>query len=676
MTSGNTFLFCLVLSFLQRFAGGSECSGNLTATTNDKTLTSPNYPKPYSSNLHCVWTITAAQSNHTVIIQISSSDIQASDDCNADSVTVYNGNAPIASQVLGTFCKTFTPKYQSGLNQALVVFKTDESIVKKGFRLTYRSVPQSECFPQRIADGIMPYYIVSPGYPNAYFNNLNCNWEILTLLDGIELDVVSSDVEGPYPACGHDVVTVYSEFRVPTDHQLGQFCGSTSNTTTFVTPTPGMTVNFTTNSAVVKRGFRLRYQSFSGTGPTTPPPPPLPCGNSSYTVATTSTKHFLISPGYPHGYSGRENCSYTIIGPPNTMIHVKVTDSSLSSGSLCEGVYVKAYDGDTLVTVWCSKQRPEFQTQNNELNLRFATDGSTPYKGFNLTYFATSDPYKCENQLVATRAIQLFSSPNFPLQYQNNEDCIWAISTSEKNIKLTVELLRLQGGTGCPYDYVAIYDGSTTSSLVIGRLCFMDTPTLTSSGSDVLVRFHSDDSLSFTGFQMSYTGGSYSICGDNNLIAPIFGASHIKSPRYPNNYPSYTDCVWVIHTVNEDFVITLGAQNSSIEYSNGCIKDYVEVFDGASTSSPSLGKFCGTQKPLYQSSGSYMTVKFHSNGVSNDKGFYILYSAYPSSSSSNIGVIAGGSVGGVVFLVGVVAGGCFFRRRRLRLMPQRLVEER
>ena len=54
-----------------------------------------------------------------------------------------------------------------------------------------------------------------------------------------------------------------------------------------------------------------------------------------------------------------------------------------------------------------------------------------------------------------------------------------------------------------------------------------------------------------------------------------------------------------------------------------CPKDFVEFFDGNSTASPSIGKFCGTDNvPNILSSNSSLTVRFFSDAANvSDVGF-------------------------------------------------------
>ena len=74
-------------------------------------------------------------------------------------------------------------------------------------------------------------------------------------------------------------------------------------------------------------------------------------------------------------------------------------------------------------------------------------------------------------------------------------------------------------------------------------------------------------------------------------------AGTLRSPQYPNAYPSNTDCVWVI-SVPSGYFLQLHFDSFDIhKVGRGCRYDYVELRDGNSRNSPSLGRYCGTTKP-------------------------------------------------------------------------------
>ena len=86
---------------------------------------------------------------------------------------------------------------------------------------------------------------------------------------------------------------------------------------------------------------------------------------------------------------------------------------------------------------------------------------------------------------------------NLELIYQKYYRCIWHDSTSPTFCLYC---------TGSCYDYVEAHDGSSGSDPSLGRFCGTLRPfTLLSSSNVMLVRFVSDDSQNFGGFQFTYS---------------------------------------------------------------------------------------------------------------------------------------------------------------------------
>ena len=116
-----------------------------------------------------------------------------------------------------------------------------------------------------------------------------------------------------------------------------------------------------------------------------------------------------------------------------------------------------------------------------------------------------------------------------------------------------------------------------------------------------------------------------------------------------SNYPASRDCSWII-TAPSDKLVKLAFTElalGSCEFS--CSSDnctYVELYDGSSANSSSLGRFCnGSILQDVFSSGNQMFVNFRS-GSSLDRGFEAQYSVssgglttatVPSSTSTTTG---------------------------------------
>ncbi|XP_078600494.1 blastula protease 10-like [Branchiostoma floridae x Branchiostoma japonicum] len=119
--------------------------------------------------------------------------------------------------------------------------------------------------------------------------------------------------------------------------------------------------------------------------------------------------------------------------------------------------------------------------------------------------------------------------------------------------------------------------------------------------------------------------GVHPDCGSSFLGGPI---GEIKSPMYPQNYPNFVNCKWLINATGTE-PITISFNAFSLEESFfGCVYDFVKVYDGADERAPLLGTYCGeTNPPDLTSSGDQMFITFSSDSSRNETGFFIEYSS-------------------------------------------------
>lgn len=95
-----------------------------------------------------------------------------------------------------------------------------------------------------------------------------------------------------------------------------------------------------------------------------------------------------------------------------------------------------------------------------------------------------------------------FTSPNYPSNYGNGENCYWTL-TSDERISLSFEAFN----TEASYDYVRVYDGSSSSASLLGAFHGQSIPSsLTSSSTQMYVTFTSDGSNTYSGFSAKYEG--------------------------------------------------------------------------------------------------------------------------------------------------------------------------
>ena len=97
-------------------------------------------------------------------------------------------------------------------------------------------------------------------------------------------------------------------------------------------------------------------------------------------------------------------------------------------------------------------------------------------------------------------------SPLYPSNYSNNMMCTWKITAPRgSRLRLTFNYFKLQDGSCSTHDYLEVLDGSSSTSTRIGKYCGTYAPSITSSGRYLWIRFRSDSSLSYKGFEARYT---------------------------------------------------------------------------------------------------------------------------------------------------------------------------
>lgn len=93
-------------------------------------------------------------------------------------------------------------------------------------------------------------------------------------------------------------------------------------------------------------------------------------------------------------------------------------------------------------------------------------------------------------------------SPNYPLEYQPNKECIWRIKVPETyQVALKFQSFEVEMHDSCVYDYVEIRDGLTNNSPIIKVHCGYKVPVdVISTSNEMMVKFVSDNTVQKGGF--------------------------------------------------------------------------------------------------------------------------------------------------------------------------------
>ncbi|XP_052777589.1 membrane frizzled-related protein-like [Mya arenaria] len=123
-----------------------------------------------------------------------------------------------------------------------------------------------------------------------------------------------------------------------------------------------------------------------------------------------------------------------------------------------------------------------------------------------------------------------------------------------------------------------------------------------------------------SGGRRSFQCGSQAFFNtDNGTISSHSGIDH------GHNYGKDLDCVWTIEAPKGKMVeltsLMFDIENGGI----ACNYDWLELFDGNSTNSTSLGRFCGSTFRPISSTQRFLTLNFVTDGSTQQRGFKLFY---------------------------------------------------
>uniref|UniRef100_A0A3Q2VSL9 CUB and zona pellucida-like domains 1, tandem duplicate 1 n=1 Tax=Haplochromis burtoni TaxID=8153 RepID=A0A3Q2VSL9_HAPBU len=152
------------------------CGGNLFGSG---TFSSPNYPSYYHDNAYCMWQLRAAY-DQRIFLQFT---FLLENCCSCDYIEIYDGPY-VYSPFLGKVCNNSLSTFFSTSNYMTVVFRTDGSMVGRGFNAEFTSslTPSSrvDCSSDNMNIVIEKSYLNSLGYDghSLYLNDPHCRPQI------------------------------------------------------------------------------------------------------------------------------------------------------------------------------------------------------------------------------------------------------------------------------------------------------------------------------------------------------------------------------------------------------------------------------------------------------------------------------------------------------------------
>uniref|UniRef100_T1HII4 CUB domain-containing protein n=1 Tax=Rhodnius prolixus TaxID=13249 RepID=T1HII4_RHOPR len=477
-------------------------------------LASPLYPKNYIKYGKFNWRITV-QPSHAIRIAVIDLFIEKMDavyECVGE-IMVYDGYDSSA-RILKRICGIQIPEpFTSGSNVVYIEFLNFINAVGSKFLIDWMQVPketgssnknQSISFLDELSiDPVKnnSYTFSSPGFPEGYKTDLNCEWIIETepqnhieiLFNKLDLEsnrLCLSDYVALYKVCGGSMSGPNGIIKSPPVYVRGTCQWN-------VTVKPGQTIKLKFNKLKLPKdteGTTCGYQYLMLRDGGTSDSPYLGagkyCGEDLKDIPNThSNKLFILfqsthwmvqqhyaefeleyeahsiscggnivlskniqsaiihSPNYPNVPPAHIQCIWTIIAPAGETIHFNILgrfDITYSVG--CEKEYLELREGNTeighLIGRFCNISPNYLITEGNSLYVKYFTDVNDPRDGFK----ANISLAKCGGNVFTYLTYEI-SSPGYPESYDGNLTCIWRLTTDDRlHFKLRFDKFNL-GGT-------------------------------------------------------------------------------------------------------------------------------------------------------------------------------------------------------------------------------------
>ncbi|MBX7243479.1 MAG: hypothetical protein K1X92_17195, partial [Bacteroidia bacterium] len=283
-----------------------------------------------------------------------------------------------------------------------------------------------------------------------------------------------------------------------------------------------------------------------------------------------------------NNYGNNSNCSWLI--QPNNATSVTLNFTQFQTQANTDIVTV--YDGTTtgapvLGTFSGGTIPPAVTSSGGSMLVVFTSNGSVTNSGWQAAYTCTvTNPgglLSCNGQTVLTPCSGTITDGSGGNNYDNYVNCSWLIQPANaSSISLNFTAFATESG----YDFVTVYDGSTTAAPVLGTFDGNTLPpVLNSTGGSMLITFISDPSVTDAGWNASYSctvctapaqpsvsaGGSTTFCqgGSVSLTGNVAGGCTGCTYSWSNGMTGQTISVNTAGTYTVTATKTCGASATS-----------------------------------------------------------------------------------------------------------------
>jgi len=557
---------------------------NETFTAGSGTVLDNSSDEDYMNNADCQKLIQATGADEIILTFIEFNLEEGN-----DYVRIYDG-ANISDPLLGEYTGTTLPDViTSSGGSMLIHFSSNDNITASGWSASYTSNAPAcgPCIEETFTDATGE--LSDNSCDTDYLNDSDCR----KLIQPIGADYITLSFTQFSTESGYDFVRIY-DGPSTSDPLLGTFSGAALPGA--LSSTGGsMLVHFSSDYSVTAAGWSASYTSGSIE--------PI-CVDENFTAPSG----FVDDNSGTVNYMNDAACQKLIQPTGADSISLSFTSFDLENGNDYLWVYDGASTTDPLLGLYTGNTLPEsISSSGGSMLILFTSNESITASGWSASYTSSGSVLcgPCQTETFTAPSGELADN-SCEADYLNNTNCSKLIQpVGATNITLNFTAFDTESG----YDFVRVYEGTSTSGALLGQFSGNSIPgSITSSGGSMLVHFTSDHSITAQGWEASYEINT-PVCEPCTNTILTESAGMISDDTCGSNYINNTDCQKLIQPLGADYV-TLTFTTFDVESGY----DFVRIYDGTSTSDSLLGEYSGAALPgVLTSSGGSMLIHFTSD---------------------------------------------------------------
>ncbi|XP_002030177.2 cubilin homolog [Drosophila sechellia] len=516
--------------------------------------------------------------------------------------------------------------YLKTVNDALTHFQLKWGVLDSYLVESNLSLTTADCIKELTLNHHGDIEISSPGYPQGYTPNLNCEWTIKPQFPShhIYAHSIIVDLED-YPACSADYLRIQSSRDLSKWNNELHACKTSQ--VAAVHGTPYLRLQFRSDVSINGTGFRAKLRTS--------------CGSNMTGIVGTIPQDNLF-----------DECAWHIDVRPGRKIDIAIIYNNMPPTAKCEA-YGLIYDGLDEHASLLGHSR-----FGNQLGIRttlFRTSGSHAYIKYhigrsginglclwNLTYREFNE---CNEEIQLNQQAPNYTimSPGYPYLPHPRAECTWLVMAPPgETIAVDFDEQFELSARHCDKENVEFFDGATKLARLLLRTCRKPQTRVRTTGNLLLVHYQSQLKEPTGGFRLNL---SLSTCGGQFSASSGF----ISSENYPHlgGYPKPSVCEYSI-LLPKNMFIRLNITDLHLPYdangtSSSSTSDRLEIVDYEDRTRTLMVLDGRTKNSvLFTLNTNAATIRFVAiKNVNNYRGFKIKYERDVGTCSRNINGASG-----------------------------------